>query len=147
MKQSLLLLIFISVTQIASAQTKTKVDNIRQLLELTGSGKLGMQAATTMIDNFKKNYPDVDESYWIEIRKEITADELINMVVPIYDKYFSDNEIKELIAFYNSAVGKKVIENMPPILNESMLAGQVWGKQIAEKVVKRLQVRGYIKEQ
>jgi hypothetical protein len=35
---------------------------------------------------------------------------------------------------------------MPPILNESMLAGQAWGKQIAEKVIKRLQLKGYVKE-
>lgn len=40
--------------------------------------------------------------------------------LPIYDKYYSAEELKELVAFYRSPVGKKSIENVSPITQEAM---------------------------
>ena len=38
----------------------------------------------------------------------------------LYDKYFSEGEIKDLIAFYRSPTGRKSIEVMPSLFSESM---------------------------
>jgi uncharacterized protein len=38
----------------------------------------------------------------------------------IYDKYFTEGEIKDLIAFYSSPTGKKSIELMPKLFADSM---------------------------
>jgi hypothetical protein len=39
---------------------------------------------------------------------------------PLYDKYFSADEIRDLIAFYKSSTGKKSIEVMPALVAESI---------------------------
>ena len=40
--------------------------------------------------------------------------------VPLYDKYFTEIELRDLVAFYKSPTGKKVIEVMPNLMAESM---------------------------
>ena len=66
-------------------------------------------------------------------------------MVPIYDKYYTEEEINQIIAFYNSPVGKKMISTMPLVMQESMAAGQAWGKQLAAKVAQELKENGYEK--
>ena len=40
--------------------------------------------------------------------------------MPLHDKYFSEGELTDLVAFYKTATGKKVIEVMPVLVAESM---------------------------
>jgi uncharacterized protein len=117
----------------------------RQLLYLTGSGKLGVQVMNNMMASFKKNVPSVPNEFWDDFSKEFTPDELIELLVPIYSKYYSDEEIVALIKFYQTPLGQKVIEKMPLISQDSFYAGQEWGKQIGEKAAAKLIEKGYIK--
>lgn len=134
-----LLLLSISI----HAQESEKVSNIRKLLGLTGSGKLGVQVMENMLASYKSNLPNVDSTVWIEIRKDIKAEDLVNLIVPIYDRNFTDEEVRQLIEFYSSPVGKKILQKMPSIVQESMEAGRTWGKALGEKVVDRLKQKGY----
>ena len=74
---------------------------------------------------------------------EVNANELVELVIPIYGKYLTHNDVKQLIRFYKRPVGKKLIEVQPMIMQESMMIGQEWGLKIAEKVVKSLKDKGY----
>lgn len=40
--------------------------------------------------------------------------------VDLYDKYFTEDEIKDLIVFYKSHTGKKTTEVLPKMFGESM---------------------------
>ena len=113
-------------------------------MELTGSGNLGVQVTSNLFDMYKKNYTQVDPAFWNEMQKEVSADGLINLVVPIYDKHFSEQEIDALITFYSSPAGKKIIQTMPVVMQESMAAGQQWGKELSEKVMERMKAKGYL---
>jgi len=137
-------LLFI-ITVNAFSQASSKTENIKKLLELTGSAKLGVMIADNFIKNFKSNYKDVPDDFWIEFKKQFSSDALINMLIPIYEKYYTDDDIKQLIAFYETPIGKKVISTMPLVVQESMQAGQIWGQKIGEKVVEDLKAKGYIK--
>ncbi|MFV5693292.1 DUF2059 domain-containing protein [Flavobacterium sp. LT1R49] len=128
------------------SQTISKTDNIKNLLELTGSGKLGVQVGESMINSFKKNYPNVPVEFWDNFLKEMNSDTLINLIIPIYDKYYTESEIMQLTEFYQSSLGKKVISTMPLVLQESMQAGQTWGKEIGEKVYNNLKEKGFVEK-
>lgn len=122
-----------------------KLADIKKLLELTGSAKLGRQTMEFMIGSFKKSMPDVPAEFWDEFMKEIKDDELINLVAPIYAKHYTQQDIQKLIAFYESDIGQKSIQVTPLIVQESQLVGQQWGAQIAEKIKTRLEKQGYSK--
>ena len=146
MKKVTLLLLACLLLNTAFSQAASKTDQIKQLLELTGSGKLGIQVAEAMIGSFKQSYSTVPEEFWTAFSKELNADTLIAMIIPIYDRHYSAAELSQLIDFYQTPLGKKVVAATPLIMQESMQAGQSWGREIGEKVYEQLRKGGYIKE-
>ena len=143
MKKLLFTLLICGSAYSIFAQSETKTKKIRQMLELNGSTNASAQVMKTMLGSFEKMYPKVDKKIWEEFAKEIKTDDLIELVIPVYDKYYTEEDVDQLIVFYNSPIGKKVAETLPAISQESMVAGQAWGKQIAEKVVAKLKDKGY----
>ncbi len=126
----------------SSAMDPAKEKDIRRLLDVTGAGKLGVQVMTQMITSFRTSLPKVPSTFWDDFQKQIRPSELVDMVVPIYDRHFSDEDIKKLIAFYETPAGKKFIAATPAITQESMAAGQEWGKSVAQRVLKQLNQKG-----
>lgn len=147
MKYLVLTLVLLTFTLPAFSQTSAKTENIRKLLELTGSGKLGVQVGQSLLTSFKKIYPSVPNEIWDNFMKEMNSETLISLVIPIYDKHYTESEIKQLTDFYQTPIGKKVIETTPLISQESMLVGQKWGKELAEKLYKELDEKGLIKKE
>jgi hypothetical protein len=47
-----------------------------------------------------------------------------------------------LIAFYESALGKKVIASVPQIMTASRDAGAKYGTELAQKVIARMRAEG-----
>jgi hypothetical protein len=110
-----------------------------------GTAKVSMQVVSTIFASFKKQLPNVPTEFWDECIKEFSPQEMIDLVAPIYAKYYTEDELVQLIQFYKTPLGKKVIETLPMITQDSYSAGEEWGRKIAEKVQKRLKEKGYLK--
>lgn len=137
MKKLLLVITFCSLSFGVFAQTTSKETKIRNLLKLTKTDELAIQSMDQMISMFKSSN-SLSTNVLDEFKKEIDPNRLIDLIVPIYDKYYSETEIEELTAFYNSAIGKKTIDTLPKLTQESMVAGQQWGLEISQKIQKKL---------
>lgn len=118
-----------------------KRQDIRRLLEMTGAARIGQQVLAQMMEMFKKGSPEVPQSFWDQAAKEFDATAMIELTVPIYEKHLTHEDVKGLIAFYDSPLGRKMTSVMPAIAQESMAAGQQWGMEIAQRIQKRLQER------
>ena len=104
---------------------------------------MGKQAGIRKLDyllrNLKLNYKNnVDEKFWDTFRNSINVDDLVNLWVEIYDKYYTEEDIDKLTDFYLSPLGKKVLKNTPIIFVESMEASQKWEKEIFEKAKREI---------
>jgi hypothetical protein len=54
----------------------------------------------------------------------------------LYDKYFSQKEIQELIAFYKTETGKKFIDMTPKMKNElSQIVRQKYMPEILQTII------------
>lgn len=113
--------------------------DIRALLLATGAGSMGIQMMDQMLVSLKPMAPGLPDAFWEGVKAEFKADDLINMVVPIYAKHLSHDDVKALISFYESPAGKKMIQVQPQIMSESMAVGQAWGEQVAMRVVAKMQ--------
>ena len=91
----------------------------------------------------KQAIPDVPEEFWTKFMAKVDASELTELIVPIYAKYFTHDEVKQLLAFYQTPLGQKMIANQPAIMQESMEAGQKWGGQLGARVARELEAEGY----
>ena len=84
-----------------------------------------------------------------ETIKELFADnKLMDHYIPIYTKHFTHDDLRAMIAFYETPVGKKTIEVTPNLIQESMQVGQRWVQEVMpgveEKVTARLKAEGII---
>ena len=71
--------------------------------------------------------------FFEKFRSTRQPDELANLVVPIYDKYYSDEDIRGLIQLYQTPLGKKMLSTLPQVMAESQAAGTKWGEQIGRE--------------
>lgn len=125
--------------------------DIMMLLKITGADALGLQmgvaVSNQIIDMLSKENPDMPEKTIAVIKDEVNqiyVEEmpgLLAEIVPVYAKHFTHEEIKSLIAFYGTPIGKKSIKVMPSILSECMQAGQLWGQSLEQKLSTRLESR------
>jgi hypothetical protein len=64
--------------------------------------------------------------------------ELDAEVIRIYARSFTEQELKDLLAFYKSPLGKKVIDQEPKILDDSMGRASEWADKLAQEVVQKI---------
>ena len=114
---------------------------IREILQLTGSAALSRQVMEQMLPTLKQAVPDVPDSFWNEFMAEVNEDELIERIVPVYAKHFTLEELEQLIAFYKTPLGKKLIGEMPVVMQESIAVGQEWGRDIAMRALRKAKAR------
>jgi hypothetical protein len=69
---------------------------------------------------------------------EKRATEIIDIIAGVYATRFTQTELKELLNFYTSTVGKKFVTLLPSVLEESFVKTQEWGGKLSEEVVQQL---------
>ena len=57
-----------------------------------------------------------------ELKTVFDINGIIRQLVPVYDKYYSPEELMEIIAFYKTPAGQKMIEVTPKIMSEFLQA-------------------------
>jgi uncharacterized protein len=123
---------------------------IQELLLVTDAGKMASSMVDSTLTALDKQYPlmikemmdempeltpaqkkklnaEVRGFAWFSqtfrerMQKRINFKELIEKIsYPLYDKYFTESELKDLIAFYKSSTGQKTLMVMPSLFADSM---------------------------
>lgn len=52
--------------------------------------------------------------------KSFPWDEMLDSMVPVYQKHFTKGDVNALIAFYSTPTGQKLLRDMPAIMQEAM---------------------------
>lgn len=125
----------------------TKEEDLHRLLELMEVNKLGEQIWDQFMSLMKKTVPAVPSVEWQliekEFRTEFSSGRYADLIASIYGAHFTQDEVKQLIAFYESPIGTKLISVLPMISQEAMDAGVQRGKEILKKVYEKLKKKGY----
>jgi hypothetical protein len=94
-----------------------KIKDIRKMINLTGGTRIVDQMFTAMSANFKD--PKQQEVF-AEFRKEFDIGSLLDILIPTYDKFFTAEDIKGIIRFYESPLGQKFIDTQPKVMADCM---------------------------
>jgi hypothetical protein len=75
-----------------------------------------------------------------ELIKQYSArtSELLNESARIYAGHFSEPELKQLLTFYQSPLGQKVIAEEPKAADESMTMAGSWADKLSEEIVNKM---------
>lgn len=91
-----------------------------------------------MLKPFKSMVPaENQEAFMKEVRA--TMPDLYKQIAEVYMEYYTHEEIKEILDFYESPIGQKVIEQTPKITEKSMTIGQTWGMSLRPLLTKYAQ--------
>ncbi|HKJ68943.1 MAG TPA: DUF2059 domain-containing protein [bacterium] len=137
MVMSLVIAAAVSIQAESDADT-AKRDDIRELLRIMKTREVIEQSLTQTVVNMKQAMPTVTVETWEKVLNEIDLDELVEMYVPIYDKYLTHEDIQGLIRFYQTDLGKRFMDVQPEINMEMMKVGQVWGQELGQKVMNEM---------
>jgi len=116
-----------------------KAAEIRKMLELTGTVKLMKQVMNQMIDSFKTRNSHVSSEFWDRFESNLDTNDLVDKMIPLYDKYYTLDDLKAINAFYESPAGQRVLAVTPQIMHESMQIGQEWGRGVGAKIATELE--------
>ena len=132
MRKLVAIFIFLMITVTISAQENPEFKNQTiEFLKLTGTGA----AFENAIGQIGATVPELDRVAYTE-EANTTLDGLYSKMADLYMKEFTPDEIKELVAFYNTDLGKKVSSKQMALSQQAMMLGQAWGgeiQQIAQK--------------
>ena len=68
----------------------------------------------------------------------VRAGELMNDAARIYASHFTEPELKQILAFYQSPLGHKVITEEPKTADESMTMAGNWADKLSEEVMGKM---------
>jgi hypothetical protein len=127
-----------------SGHTQTKEEEILKLLELTNVRNLAEQIFEMYIPQIQVLVPSVPKEFWDMFKEKMDFDSFVKAYIPLYDRYYTLEEIKAMIAFYESPTGRRVIEVTPLLTAESMSLGQEWGLRMGELILEEMKRTGYL---
>ena len=131
--------IFITLILLISFNSLTSQDNYKSLLidYMTAQGQFETFNAT--IDQMGSMMGvTINESDKEEFTKDVMGS-LIDLLVPVYKKHFSEQDLKDAIEMYKTPIGKKISEKTPVIAQETMQASMQWGMELSQKMQKYMQ--------
>lgn len=148
------------LTEVAPEVTAEKIKNVEAkvvipegataaetLLYATGSDATFKSMMILSVDQmttaFAQTGAEVDKAYmdrFVKIGYEEVDDmmpEIISSLGKTYENHFTDEEMLEMAAFFQSGPGKKFIEKQQVLMSESVSVGE----GIGQKLVARIQAR------
>jgi protein TonB len=124
-----------------------KIADIRRFLELNGSVAAVLKAREMMLDSLRAlARPETPAATWEALRADIEAEHFEDSAVFLYDKYFTHDEIREYIRFYETPAGRKLGATQPVLAQTQLTEGVARAPQVLRKLVDRLRSGGYLKQ-
>jgi hypothetical protein len=131
----------------AQAPTPAAMLTAGEIVKLTGATALFNPLVAGVVEQAKLLFlqqnpaltKDVDE-----VAKKMRADlaprmsEISSNVAMNYATRFSEQELKDLLAFYQSPTGKKLVAVQPEIVNASLKFAQDWANKLSEEVIAKM---------
>jgi hypothetical protein len=134
----------------AQAPAEAPADAVVAAKELVTSMKLADQLKTLLpiiMQALKpaivQNRPEVERDYdaLLPLMLEVTNQrigEYIDVMATIYARNFTADELRQVAAFYQTPTGRKMLEKLPALTQESMMAGQRFGQALSKEFEGRI---------
>ncbi|CAH8282800.1 hypothetical protein EV196_101652 [Mariniflexile fucanivorans] len=119
-------LFLVAIATQAQESSDFKTETI-EFIKLTGAGA----AFDGAIAQIGYSVPEANkEAYTKEAMA--TLDALYDKIADLYMEEFTQSEIKELVAFYHTDLGKKLATKQLSLTQKAMMFGQSWGMEVGQ---------------
>ncbi len=108
----------------------------RRLVQASGAEALILKSIELTLPAQRAQNPTVPPEFWDRFIARARADIglLVDSLAPVYATRFSKSELAQLVAFYDSPVGRHVAVEQPAIAQESQQLGFRWGARVGAAI-------------
>jgi hypothetical protein len=133
MKKLLLTLVVLFAAQLTFAQDAFKQDVIKYL---NASGQ--RKTFELLVGDLVKQVPAEKQA---DFKKELNTslDDLISKMADVYMTEFTHDDIKAIMKFYDSPIGKKLTEKAEVLYEKGNAVGEEWGMGLQAIMMKYMQ--------
>jgi uncharacterized protein len=131
----------------AQSPSPTAILIAKQIVEIKGVRKLFAPLVRGVVEKTKDQFMQTN-FMWAKDLNEVAAQleqeyapresELVDASARIYASHFTEAELKQILAFYQTPAGRKVVEEEPKALDESVAYAGTWGDKLSEEVIARM---------
>ena len=68
---------------------------------------------------------------------DATLPKLYDKIAVVYMEIYTEQDIKDLLKFYETPIGKKMSANVGPIMEKSMAIGTQWGQDELQSIIQK----------
>lgn len=112
------------------AQERTFEEKASYLIELTAG-----QQFDIMLKPLVEMVPEENqEAFKAELHQSVQ--QLYSKMAVVYMDSFTESELDEILEFYNTSIGKKMVATTPELVKKGMEIGQQWGMEIQPLIAK-----------
>jgi hypothetical protein len=133
----------------ARAQTPGALAAAKELVALKGGGAMFDRLIPGVIERVKNTYVPTNPQLagpLDQVAAQLKAEyvpkqvEMLNEVARVYAQHFTEAELKEILVFYKSPVGRKMLAEEPKAVEQSLKAAQDWAAKFSDVVLERFRV-------
>jgi hypothetical protein len=119
----------------------------KELITITGTTTLFSPLIAGVVEQAKVLYLQQNPALakdLNEIATQIRVDlqprfsELTEEVARLYAANFTEQELKDILAFYKTTAGKKLLAEQPKIVDTSMKFAQEWANKLSDQVIAKM---------
>ncbi|HEX3442895.1 MAG TPA: DUF2059 domain-containing protein [Pseudolabrys sp.] len=119
----------------------------KELIAVTGATTLFSPLIAGVVEQAKVLYLQQDPSLSkdlneisAQMRTDLTPrfSELTDEVARLYATNFSEQELKDILAFYKSPAGQKLLVQQPKVVDASMKFAQDWANKLSDQVIAKM---------
>jgi hypothetical protein len=118
-----------------------------EIVKITGATTLFNPLIAGVIEQAKLLFLQQDPSLSkdineiaIKMRNDLAPrmSELSSEVAQIYARHFTEQELKDLLVFYKSPVGTKLLAEQPKIADAALKFAQDWANKLSDEVIAKI---------
>jgi hypothetical protein len=144
--RAVMIAVLLAPAAVAHAQqpSTAAVANAREIITLKGAAGVYEVIVPGVVEQVKNLFlqrnPNLAKDL-SEVAAKLRQDyaprrsEVLEEVAKLYASRFTEQELRDAVAFYKTPLGKKLIEEEPKVLDQSMQVAQNWGDRLSEQVI------------
>jgi uncharacterized protein len=127
--------------------TPAALSTAKELVTVTGATALFNPLIAGVVEQAKLLYLQQNPNLSTDLndiatkmRSDLTPRfvELTNEVARLYATHFTEQELKDILAFYKSPAGQKMLSEQPKVVDGSMKFAQNWANQLSDEVMAKM---------
>ena len=119
------------------AQADSFDSDIMKMQQVNGSNASVNALFPRIAAQLKQSKPDLSDAQMAAMKMDVFDAEVASLneqMIPVFKKYYTQSEVKEIIAFYETTVGKKLAETTPKMMMDQMQLTQTWAMGLMGKM-------------